>query len=302
MDNDNGVLQLARNCYKDLRFRWIYRNLHLLSATEGNDLVAEKIRRGLPFLFARCGATEMRTVAEYYRHGGQSFSDRIKREIRDLSGVFPADDETLRSFCEYYLHSIHDADILALWDVGAERRAVEGCCNTTFTRLRALEPYYHQNPWSAALAGKRVLVVHPFKESILAQYARREQIFPGTDILPQFASLQVVQAVQGLAGQETGYPNWFVALNAMQDQMDAADYDIALIGAGAYSLPLAAHARATGHMAIQMSGATQLLFGIKGKRWDHHPVISKLYNDAWVRPTPQEQPAHSERVEGGSYW
>ena len=37
-------------------------------------------------------------------------------------------------------------------------------------------------------------------------------------------------------------------------------------------------------MAVQMSGATQLLFGIKGKRWDTHPIISKLYNEAWGPP------------------
>lgn len=302
MDNDNGLWELAHNLYKGIRFRWIYRDLHVLTAAEGNNRIAENIRRGMPFLVARCGATEMRTVAEYYQNSGRDFSDKIRAEIRNLSGVFPSDNETLRSFCEYYLHSIHDADILALWDVGAERRAVSGCCNTTFTRLRALEPYYHSQPWSAALAGKRVLVVHPFKATILAQYARREELFPGTQILPQFASLRVVKAVQGLAGQETGYPNWFVALNAMQEEMDSADYDLAIIGAGAYGLPLAAHARATGHMAIQMGGATQLLFGIKGKRWDRHPVISKFYNDAWVRPTPEEQPANSDRVEGGSYW
>ena len=53
------------------------------------------------------------------------------------------------------------------------------------------------HPWSAALAGKRVLVVHPFKTTIERQYARREQLFPGTDILPQFADLRIVQAVQG---------------------------------------------------------------------------------------------------------
>ena len=65
---------------------------------------------------------------------------------------------------------------------------------------------------------------------------------------------------------------------------------------------LAAHARDTGHVAIQMSGATQLLFGIKGRRWDTHPQISKLYNPAWVRPAPAEQPANKQAVEGGSYW
>ena len=84
--------------------------------------------------------------------------------------------------------------------------------------------------------------------------------------------------------------------------MDAADYDVAVIGAGAYSLPLAAHARRRGRMAVQMSGATQLLFGIKGKRWDTHPQLSKLYNDAWVRPLPEETLQNKEKVEGGSYW
>ena len=84
--------------------------------------------------------------------------------------------------------------------------------------------------------------------------------------------------------------------------MDAVPYDVAITGAGAYSLPLAAHARDTGHAVVQMSGATQLLFGIKGKRWDAHPQISKLYNDAWTRPAASEQPQNKERVEGGSYW
>ena len=150
------------------------------------------------------------------------------------------------------------------------------------------------------LAGKRVLVVHPFKTTIERQYARRAELFPGTDILPQFADLRIVQAVQGLAGADTGYASWFDALAAMEQQMDAAPYDVAIIGAGAYGLPLAAHARDTGHAAIQMSGALQLLFGIRGKRWDDHPIISKLYNDAWVRP--EETLAHKEKVEGGSYW
>ena len=121
-------------------------------------------------------------------------------------------------------------------------------------------------------------------------------------MLPEFSGLTVIRAVQGLAGQDTGYASWFDALAAMEEKMDAADYEVAIVGAGAYGLPLAAHARDTGHTAIQMSGATQLLFGIKGKRWDTHPVISKLYNDAWVRPAEDEGIDHREAVEGGSYW
>lgn len=302
MDNDGKLLELARNLVKSARFGWKYRGVTVLPADEGNRLAKEALEQGKPFCFGRCGATEMRTVAEYLQNGGKDFSDRIRREIRDLSGVFPTDDDTLRRFCELYIRCAQQADLLALWDVGAERQVIRGCTHTAFTQLRALEPYYHEQPWSAALAGKKVLVVHPFKESILSQYHKRDALFPGTDILPEFASLTVVQAVQGLAGQDTGYASWFDALAAMEAEMDAADYQVAIIGAGAYGLPLAAHARDTGHMAVQMSGATQLLFGIKGKRWDDHPVIGKLYNDAWVRPLPAEQPTAKEKVEGGSYW
>lgn len=302
MDNDLKLRTVLRNAYKKMRFGVKYRGVTVERAARGNEALHAALQQGIPAAFCRCGATEMRTVAEYYQNGGSGFSEKIRREIRELSGVFPTDDETLRRFCERYIADAQRADWLALWDVGAERQVIRGCQNTRFTELRALEPYYHAEPWSAALAGKRVLVVHPFKASIEAQYQKRAQLFPGTEILPEFASLTVIPAVQGLAGRETGYASWFDALAAMQAAMDAADYEVALIGAGAYGLPLALHARDTGHIAVQMSGATQLLFGIKGKRWDEHPVIGKLYNEAWVRPLPQEAPAQKERVEGGSYW
>lgn len=92
-----------------------------------------------------------------------------------------------------------------------------------------------------ALAGKRVLVVHPFKKSILHQYERREKLFSNPNMLPQF-DLQVIPAVQSLGGTSI-YKNWFEALNAMKQEIDKADYDIALIGAGAYGFPLAAHVK-----------------------------------------------------------
>ena len=202
MDNDGALLEVLRNTYKGLRFRWKYRGLIILPAEQGNAAAADAIRAGQPFLFGRCGATEMRTVAAQYQKRGELFTN------------------------------------------------APGGVNT----------------------------------------------------LPELASLTVIPAVQGLAGQKTGYDTWFDALAAMEKQMDACDYEVAIIGAGAYGLPLAAHARDTGHVAIQMSGATQLLFGIKGRRWDTHPQISKLYNPAWVRPAPAEQPANKQAVEGGSYW
>jgi hypothetical protein len=85
-------------------------------------------------------------------------------------------------------------------------------------------------------------------------------------------------------------------------EVEKVDFDIAIIGAGAYGLPLAFHVKSLGKKAIHMGGATQILFGIKGKRWDHHEVISKLYNEHWVRPLPSERPEHYYDIEKGCYW
>ncbi len=311
MDNDAKLLQKVRDLYKGLRFGWRYRGVPVMDAAAGNDYIAQCIRWGHPFYAGRCGATEMRCMAEYLAAKNPAdtgdegrFSPKIRAEMRNLSGMFPTDDATLARFCEVYADAAHGADLLALWDVGAEREVIRGCGeDTRFTKLRALEPYYHAGPWTAALAGKRVLVVHPFAETIRRQYARREQLFQNSEVLPEFASLRVVPAVQGLGGQETGYATWFDALDWMKHQIAAEPFDVAVIGAGAYGLPLAAYcARDLRRQAVQMAGATQLLFGIRGKRWDSHPVISKLYNDAWVRPGDSEGIRNKDAVEGGSYW
>ena len=71
---------------------------------------------------------------------------------------------------------------------------------------------------------------------------------------------------------------------------------IALIGCGAYGLPLAAHVKRINKQAIHMGGALQILFGIKGKRWDNHPTIGNLYNEYWVRPKTQDKPTHSNNM------
>ena len=152
------------------------------------------------------------------------------------------------------------------------------------------------------LRGRRVLVVHPFSESIREQYeVNRERLFDDPDVLPPF-ELHVVKAVQSIAGEPTEYESWSDALQSMKQAMDATTYDVCIVGAGAYGLSLAAHAKDSGKQGIHLAGATQILFGIKGRRWEQIEPISKLFNDSWVRPRPSEVPRNSKAVEGGCYW
>ena len=85
-------------------------------------------------------------------------------------------------------------------------------------------------------------MIHPFAELIEAQYARRSDLFDNKDVLPDF-ELRTVKAVQSLGGDNQGFKDWFDALEWMKREIGKADFDICLIGCGAYGFPLAAHVK-----------------------------------------------------------
>ena len=180
----------------------------------------------------------------------------------------------------------------------------------TFVDLELLNPLWGSDtiPWSLALEGKRVLVVHPFAETIQSQYAQRESVHKDPRILPKF-SLETIKAVQSITGQKpNNYRTWFESLTYMQNEIDKRDYDICIIGCGAYGLLLAAHCKRMGKKAIHLGGATQLLFGIKGKRWENPNYgfnginYLSFMTPYWVRPSIIETPQKSSDIEGGCYW
>ena len=54
--------------------------------------------------------------------------------------------------------------------------------------------------------------------------------------------------------------------------------------------------------AVQLGGALQLLFGIRGRRWEASPRFQQLMNSRWVRPSLAETPAGADQVDGRCYW
>ncbi len=78
------------------------------------------------------------------------------------------------------------------------------------------------------------------------------------------------------------------------------DFDIALIGCGAYGFQLASRIKQMRKQAVHMGGSLQTLFGIKGARWDIN--YAHMYNESWVYPSEAETPNGYEKVEGGCYW
>ena len=170
-------------------------------------------------------------------------------------------------------------------------------------RLGDITPLRHTHPWSIALEGKKVLIVHPFEETIISQYKQREFLFEDKRMLPAF-ELKTLKAVQSIVGTKTEYKDWFEALDYMKGKIEAIDFDIAILGCGAYGMPLAAHIKRMGKQAIHFGGETQTLFGIKGKRWEDtiYNYHNKFYNEYWVRPANTEKPQDANKMENGAYW
>ena len=78
--------------------------------------------------------------------------------------------------------------------------------------------------------------MHPFSETIESQYKnKKKKLFKNSEVLPEFASLQTIKAVQSIAGNPVGFDTWFDALDWMKSEIDKKDFDIALLGCGAYA-------------------------------------------------------------------
>ncbi|PGQ82095.1 hypothetical protein COA18_15445 [Priestia megaterium] len=267
-----------------------------------NEFISNLISSNQPSMVTRIGSVELKCLYEFLNN--RKFSNDTWNKMRNNAGFFPVNENTLKEFCEVYIKCLNDADLIGIWYNKGENQVINKFSNQTMLcDLKNLEPYYHpSNPWTKSLAGKKVLVIHPFSESISQQYERnRNRIFKEENMLPTF-DLHTLKSVQSISGNSGGHKSWFEALNFMQNAIDSVDYDVALIGAGAYGLPLASYIKARGKIAIHLGGATQILFGIKGKRWDKHPFISSLYNENWTRPTQNEIPNDFKNVEGGCYW
>jgi hypothetical protein len=267
-------------------------------------LLRESLQSPHPLMVARFGANEIK--ATLFPNAPlllqPLWQNKILSVMSNNAGFFPANKNSIQRFSELMIEDMKLLDILGSWRI-EERLLLKSFPVAKRVALNSLEPYLSEDPWSEALSGLKILVIHPFNSTIERQYhEKRALLFTDQRVLPEFKSLETIKAVQTVAGQKSEFSDWFEALNSMKDAIDAKDYDVAIIGCGAYGFPLAAHVKRMGRKAIHMGGATQVLFGIKGKRWDNHPLISPFYNEHWVRPAPEDVPSWANKVEGGCYW
>lgn len=257
-----------------------------------SSVIKEELGKEKPSMIGRFGSSEIRAVL--YPRLPSVLKALVKKRIYfDIglhAGFFPVNEETIKRYSELLMEDIKLVDILASWRIEEVflRRNISSAKRIEYTEL---EPYFQTNPWTEVLADRKVLVIHPFNKTIESQYRNsREKLFQDKRVLPEFKSLETIRAVQTIGGNRENFIDWFEALEFMKNEVNKKDFDIALLGCGAYGLPLAAHIKRIGKKSIYMGGATQILFGIKGKRWLSDSEFSNIINDYFIFPSDLDKP------------
>ncbi len=270
-----------------------------------NTYLYQRLLDPSPFMAGKLGSVEFSCLLSYLNQTSsknKSFKKGIRDQMKLNAGVFSNSNQQLTQFCDIVQEALSYIDVICTWEKKEEPFVFHHCCPTaSIIPMPTFDAYRFEKPWTAALAGKRVLVIHPFTVTISNQYQHHNLIFKNPLTLPHF-TLLTLKAVQTIANTPTHYKTWSEALKSMCDAMEKIEWDIVLIGAGAYGLPLAAHAKKMGKKAVHMGGNLQILFGIKGKRWEDDQQIQTIYNDYWVRPLPEETPEKFLKIESGAYW
>lgn len=272
-----------------------------LNNNDATKALMDMITGSKPFLFARWGA-ECDLV--YRIRAGVRPTLKECMYLKSNLGVFPITTELITHYFKIMEMSAREMDILCAfyWQKPLDK-LIEWYSADAVLVSSNLEYPFFSNPWTKALEGMKVLVIHPFAKLIEEQYRKRDKLFVNKEVLPKF-ELVTYKAIQSLGGNDN-YKDWIEALEKMQNDISNLDFDIALIGCGAYGMPLGAYIKSKLHKkAIHMGGSLQILFGIKGKRWESesYDYQHRLYNEYWVRPTDDLKPKGYENVENGCYW
>ena len=281
--------------YKEFKFLYPY----IMNKKEVNEFFFKKLQDNNPFMACKLGSEELKVINRYLHN--KPFEKSLKYTISNNAGFFPPTDENLKKMAKIYLKYLKSVDFMGVWFNKGELEIVKKFKPKIGITGDYHSPYFCETPWSKALENRRVLVIHPFEKSIQNQYKKRELLFENKNVLPKF-ELITLKAVQSIGGYHPDFKSWFDALRYMQDKIIKINFDIALIGAGAYGLPLAGFCKELGKKGLHLGGATQLLFGIYGKRWENDKELYSLKNKYWTRPLDEEKPIKYKQIENGCYW
>ena len=264
-------------------------------------------------MYGKIGTTELQALEYSDRRIRSSWLPGAtwRRQARRLfidSGVFPEERDEFEYFLRIYKESIQNLDGICLWqDQGTFLRSYEFaladhlCPKAKLIDISIFSPlsiYEH-------LEGVKLLIVSPFVRSMKIQIDRLPDVFGPYAWAKTLKNMrqrcEFVRCPFFSYLEKSPFSSWREGLAKMTDEILQHRFDLALIGAGAWSLPLLANLKKEGRKGLHTGGSTQLFFGIRGRRWNFYSDLG-VFNSHWIIPLPEDTPKDFQKKEGGCYW
>jgi len=272
----------------------------------------------------KMGTSEFNALMHHLKRKQQDekppYPQWMVREMTQNAGFWNAPnttiDDALDDWAALVIEAIRNIDVVVTWNPQNPSQELEVLNhfspNSKRVPLRALEPYYTPKTlYTKQMTRGKIAVIGPFAKSIEAQWKRRNLLFSE----PLWLDNQLLVAINCPYGPYMTPHNrnltWEndvlngghrAAIDYLVKKTVEAGACYAFVGVGALGLPLVDSLKKQGIVAIHTGGATQIMFGVKGKRWLNHDVISKFFNEHWIGPAADEIPSAAKAVEGGCYW
>lgn len=239
-------------------------------------------------------------------------------EMLTGAGIQFSDQNDIKQFVQQYTNACLNCSIMAIW---SDSMYLQGknfydfllkiLPNQKQICAQALEPYYFMNHpeynFNTIFKNKKILIITSHKESICQQL--KKKIF-NKSIFDNSSNFYIYKAPQQNAGNHDSN-NWIFHYEKMCNDLNVINkefnFDIALVSCGGFGMIISNHIfNEFKKSTIYVGGALQLYFGIKGNRWNSHPIISKMINDKWINVVDEDKPNtltnNPNICENNCYW
>ena len=267
-----------------------------------NVEIIESILNKNPKSFGKIGSVESSYINHYLE--GYDF-EFISKKYDDLlytsAGIYIEDETDFQNWSEMYINAIKNTNFLLQWSNADKKLLSKIKRKDNISRsFIGLEPFtLGKDGWHYFLKDKKVLCISPFSKSIQANIENYSFIWNNAHI----GKVYTIQASYPEILEGKNPTNWQIKLDKVIDQINKVDFDVATIGYGGFSLIIGDYIRNLGKTSIHLGGSNQILYGIKGKRWDKNFEAYSWYGgNYWIRPSKNEVPKFNKMLEGGAYW
>jgi len=289
---------------------WAKTGKKFLDEDEVRLAIRAHLKNKKPYTLAKIGGNELALLEWLY---GASIAEVKFIDLHQNAGIFPPSKPVFREFAALFAESLKSLSLLGLWMGKGEPAIYEKTGMTAdITSLGPLTGHFGEiavgkdRSWFSELKGYRILVISSFADQIASRANEEDWNRYWAGRLPWIAPAEVIPAPFPYGFEkktQDRFENSFRLLEEFKKQHQASleRADIVLAGCGAYAVPLLDWAHKNGKVGVHMGGEIQILFGIKGSRWENREgPLGALCNEHWVKPS--YIPESANLIEDSCYW